>query len=345
MIYLQEWYIFFVKRWGKRGRNKPGSFIIFRALRQQKMNFNQLRYIIAVDQYRNFTRAATECGIAQSTLSREIQRLEKEFRVMIFDRSRYPVTTTMKGVDLIRQAKIILAAKKEFEEIARKRTNVPEGDFRLGILPVLAPYLLPLFIRSLSLNYPALHIEIMELTRQEMVYHFEEGRLDGAIVIAPFVKEGFYEEVLFEEEFILYLEPEHPLLELKELDWDDLSAGDLLLHETFKNYLLPSLKPYPKDDNGAKSFQNINYHSGSLETIRKIIDRSGGMTILPRLSGLYMGERRIRQVRPFSEPGLHRKIMLVTPRGFEKNRITKVIVKEILDHLPEGFLPGHSPLF
>lgn len=307
------------------------------------MNFNQLRYIIAVDQHRNFTRAAAECGIAQSTLSREIQRLEKEFRVMIFDRSRHPVTTTMKGVDLIRQAKIILAAKKEFEEIARKRTNVPEGDFRLGILPVLAPYLLPLFIRSLSLNYPGLHIEIIELTSQEIVYYFEEGRLDGAIVIAPFVKEGFYEEVLFEEEFVMYLEPGHPLLEREVLDWDDIPVDDLILHETFKNYLLPAVNPHPAEDSGEKSFQNINYHSGSLETIRKIIDRSGGMTILPRLSGLYMGERRIRQVRLFSDPGLYRKIMLVTPRGFEKNRITKVIVKEILDHLPEDFLVGHGP--
>lgn len=118
------------------------------------MNFNQLRYIIAVNQERNFSRAADECGIAQSTLSREIQRLEKEFGIMIFDRSRVPVVPTMKGVELIRQAKLIIREHDQFVAIAEKRDNNPSGDFRLGILPTLAPYMLPLFIPKIAKSIP-----------------------------------------------------------------------------------------------------------------------------------------------------------------------------------------------
>ena len=298
------------------------------------MNFNQLKYIVAVDRHRNFARAADECEIAQSTLSKEIQRLEKEFNIMIFDRSRHPVTPTMKGVDLIQQAKKILEGHKQFVEIARKMSNRPAGNFRLGILPMLAPYLLPLFIQSLSHKNPELNLEILELTAKEMQTLFEEDELDGAIVISPFIKEGYYEDPLFEEDFVLYVSSQHPLSKLKEVSWPDIPLQELILHETFKNYLISPDKLKTKSSISFKKLSNINYHHGSLETIRKIIDRNGGITLLPRLACLYMGERRLKMVRPINNPVLSRKIVLVTPRGFEKNRITKVIKKEILSNLP-----------
>lgn len=302
---------------------------IFMPKARPDVNFNQLRYIVAVDRHRNFSRAADECDIAQSTLSKEIQRLEKEFKIMIFDRSRHPVTPTMKGADLIDQAKKILEGEKRFIEIARKMNNRPQGNFRLGILPMLAPYLLPLFIRTLGKKYPELDLQIAELTSKEMVYQFENDELDAAIAIAPFVKEGYYEEPLFQENFVLYISPQHPLSAKKEVHWSDIKLDELILHEEIKNnlqFVHPSI--------GLNKIDNINYQSGSLETIRKVIDRTGGLTLLPELACLYMGERRLQMVRPITEPKLSRTIILVTPRGFEKNRVTKVIKKEILAGLP-----------
>lgn len=290
------------------------------------MNFNQLKYIIAVDRQRNFARAAEECEIAQSTLSKEIQRLEKEFKIIIFDRSRHPVTPTMKGVDLIHQAKIILEEHKRFIDIAQKMTNRPAGEFRLGIMYMLAPYLLPLFIRSLGKRYPELNVEVVELSPREMAHHFEQNELDGAITIAPFLKEGYYEAPLYEEDFVLYINPQHPLSKKKELSWSDIPLNQLVLHEAFESYLLSS----EEIKNKTKNFDNINYQSGSLETIRKIIERNGGLTLLPKLACIYMGERRLKMVRPIINPVLKREVIFVTPRGFEKNRITKVIKKEIL---------------
>lgn len=299
------------------------------------MNFNQLKYIVAVDHHRNFARAADECEIAQSTLSKEIQRLEKEFKIIIFDRSRHPVVPTMKGIDLIKQAKKIIENEKQFIEIARQMTNSPAGNFRLGILPLLAPYLLPLFIRKLAEKYPELSVEILELTPKEMVSQFEQNELDGAIAIEPFIKSGFYEEALFEEDFVLYISPQHPLAKQSEVNWKDIDLSELILHEDFKNYLLDLEEIKNRASPITNNLSNINYHSGSLETIRKIIDRNGGLTLLPRLACLYMGERRIKMVRPIVHPRLCRKIIFVMPRGFEKNRIIKAIKKEIICTIPD----------
>lgn len=296
------------------------------------MNFNQLKYIVSVDKHRSFARAADECEIAQSTLSKEIQRLEKEFGIMIFDRSRFPVTTTMKGADLIVKAREILENQRHFIEIARKMNNRPEGTFHLGILPLLAPYLLPLFVSSLAKKYPELHVEIREFTSKEMITHFEDGTLDGAITMTPFIKEGYYEEKLLQENFVLYISPKHPLFEKEEVKWTDIPLDELILHEDFRHYFLPENK------NGLtllnKSSNNIQYESGSLETIRKIIDLNGGLTLLPELACRYMGERRLKMVRIITGHDLRKTISLVTPRGFEKSRITKVIKKEILANLP-----------
>lgn len=298
------------------------------------MNFNQLKYILSVAKHSSFSKAADECEVAQSTLSKEIQRLEKEFDILIFDRSRMPVTPTMKGADLINQAREILKAKKRFTDIAEKKDNRPAGEFTLGILPTLAPYLLPLFINHLSKKYPELNVRVLEFTAEQMVVHFEAGFLDGAIGIAPFCKEGYYEEPLFEESFVLYISPDHPLARKAEVEWSEIPLDELLLHEAFRNYLLSSGELKKRAAFNFGKLANVDYQSGSLETIRKIIDRNGGMTILPHLSTLYMGERRIKMVRPIVNPVLTRMVTFITPRGFEKRRITKAIKKEILAGLP-----------
>ena len=298
------------------------------------MNFNQLKYIVAVDRHRNFARAADECEVAQSTLSREIQRLEKEFDMMIFDRSRHPVVPTIKGIDLLLQAKKILEEQEQFENIARKKDNKPSGDFRLGVVPGLAPYLLPLFTQQLSQKYPELNLKIFEIGQKEMIEYFEMENLDGAITIAPFLKKGFYEDPLFEEKFVLYINVKHPLSASAVVKWNDIPLDELILQEDIREFLLnedsnPNKLPFP-----VKKLKNINFENGSLETIRKIIDRNGGMTLLPHLACLYMGDRRLKMVREIESPTLSRTIIFVTPRGFEMNRITKAIKKEIIASIP-----------
>lgn len=306
------------------------------------MNFNQLRYIVAVDRHRSFSQAADECDVAQSTLSREVQRLEKEFNVMIFDRSRFPVVPTMKGVDLIEQAKLILQEHHHFIEIARKKDNLPSGDFNLGIIPGLAPYLLPLFTRSLSKKYPELKLKIFEAGQKEIEEYFKNDKLDAALTISPFFKQGFYEEKLFDEEFVLYLNENHRLAKKKSVKWKDIPLDELILQEEIKSFLLKENSGQDAFPVSGKKVRNVAFENGSLETIRKIIDINGGLTLLPRLSTIYMGARRLRMVREIESPKLTRTIVLVTPRGFEMNRITKAVKKEILSGLPSRELQSHN---
>jgi LysR family hydrogen peroxide-inducible transcriptional activator len=301
------------------------------------MNFNQLEYIVSVDRHRNFARAADECEIAQSTLSREIQRLEAEFKIMIFDRSRHPVVPTLKGIDLISQAKKILEEKEHFISIALQKNNKPGGEFRLGILPGLAPYLLPLFTQQLSQKYPELNLTIFEIGPKEMEELFKNDRLDGALTIAPFFKKGFYEEPLFEERFVLYVHAKHPLSKQNVVNLKDIPFDELILQEDIKEFLLNKDPVDKKVQLPIKKLKNIAYENGSLETIRKVIERNGGLTLLPHLATLYMGERRIKMVREI-QPALSRTIIMVTPRGFEKNRITKVIRKEIIASVPDEII-------
>lgn len=299
------------------------------------MNFSQLEYIVAVDKHRNFARAADECGVAQSTLSKQIQELEKEFKVMIFDRSRHPVVPTMKGVDLLHQARRILEEQELFKNIAEEKNNRPSGEFRLAIIPGLAPYLIPLFTQSLSQKYPELNLIISEKGQNEIIELFENESLDGAITISPFMKAGFYEDPLFEEKFVLYISPKHPLSASAVVKWNDIPSRELILQEDIRQFLLnkdtsQNTLPLP-----IRQLKNIAFENGSLETIRKIIELNGGMTLLPHLACLYMGERRLKMVREITSPTLSRTIIFVTPRGFEKNRITKVIKKEIIASLPK----------
>lgn len=297
------------------------------------MNFNQLKYIIAVDRFRNFARAAQDCDIAQSTLSKEIQRLEKEYGVMIFDRSRHPVVPTMKGVDLLIQAHKMLDEYERFDRIARQTNNEPSGEFNLGILPSLAPYLLPLFVNRLSARYPELIMHITELGTREMEEQLQGGTIDGGISISPFFKQGFYESPLFEERFVIYLNEDHLLAMRKSIHWDDLPLDELLLHDDIKQFLLQHPASVSKPAM-MHHIRNVTYQSGSLETIRKIIDLHGGITLLPETACLYMGERRRRMVRKIEGSLFSRTISLIKPRGFEKTRIVKALRKEILASLP-----------
>ncbi len=299
------------------------------------MNFSQLTYIIAVDKYRSFTRAAEACNVAQSTLSREIQRLEQEFGIIIFDRSRYPVTPTMKGVDLIEQAKVLLKERDRFQSIANKKDNRPKGNFKLGVLTGLAPYLVPLFTKQISEKYPELNLEIFEVNISRMIRDFENENLDGAVTISPFPKEGFYESALFEEEFVLYVGKNHPLSGHDIIKWANIPLGDLILPGDLRSYFLEQKIDDFKRHLSVENLKNINYQNNSLETIRKIIDRNGGLTILPRLACLYMGERRLEMVKQIENPVIKRTISFVAPRGFQKVRLSKVILKEIVASIPE----------
>lgn len=296
------------------------------------MNFNQLRYIIAIDRFKNFTRAADHCQIAQSTLSKEVQRLELEFNTIIFDRSRTPVETTDKGKELMFIAQELLHKADEFSVTAKKEGNLPEGKFTLGLLSGLAPYILPLFIDKIANKYPSIQLLINEVGNHELDEMLATHQLDGAIGINSLKNSGYYESFLYEEEFILYVSPNHYLFAQDTIQFHEIPFHELTLHHDltrlFKQHSINATT-----DKNLCSTKSYHFSKGSLETIRKIIDYSGGLSIFPKTMIHFLPHYKKNRIKFIKHPLMKHKVSFISPRFFQKERLIKVIKSEIIKSL------------
>ena len=163
------------------------------------MTFVQLEYLVAVDTYRHFAQAAEHCFVTQPTLSMQLKKLEDELGVLLFDRSKQPVIPTEAGIEIIAQAKKILAEKSLIADIVHSRKGMIAGELKLGIIPTLAPYLLPLFIHQFIRKYKNVKLVVTELTTGNIITRLKDGRLDAGILVTPLQEAGITEHVLFYE--------------------------------------------------------------------------------------------------------------------------------------------------
>ena len=292
------------------------------------MNFRQLEYIIAVDRYRNFKRAAIACDVAQSTLSKEIQRIEKEFDIIIFDRSRQPVVPTLKGLDIILKAKEIRFQQKEFIQMALLNENEISGQINLAITEILAPYITPILIKAISKKYPKLEIKILELSDRRIEDYLINDQVDAAVIINPSLTHGYYEQKLYKEELCIYS------TELKNevqnmISLSDINFHKILLHEDLRDLLIQQIKELETQSSETLKKINIKYLKGNLETLKNIIDVNGGTMFLPKIAKIYLSKNHKKNIFTFKENTLELDVKLVSTRGFEKKRIIKQLVKEL----------------
>jgi len=292
------------------------------------MNFRQLEYIIAVDRYRNFKRAAIACDVAQSTLSKEIQRIEKEFDIIIFDRSRQPVVPTLKGLDIILKAKEIRFQQKEFIQMALLNENEISGQINLAITEILAPYITPILIKAISKKYPKLEIKILELSDRRIEDYLINDQVDAAVIINPSLTHGYYEQKLYKEELCIYS------TELKNevqnmISLSDINFHKILLHEDLRDLLIQQIKELETQYSETLKKINIKYLKGNLETLKNIIDVNGGTMFLPKIAKIYLSKNHKKNIFTFKENTLELDVKLVSTRGFEKKRIIKQLVNEL----------------
>jgi len=296
------------------------------------MTLTQLKYLIAVDTHRHFGKAAEKCLVTQPTLSIQLQKLEEELQLMLFDRSKHPVVPTQEGVHIIEQARKVLSEAQKIKDLAQNTASEISGTLRMAVLPSLAPYLLPLFLRSFAKKYPKLHIEVVELHNYQLIGRLRQDRADVALTVAPLAVDGFYETPLFKEPIAVYLDPKYPLAAKKCISVNDVTISELLLTDDAKSMLnaVISLQTSVEQKTVPTTASNLLYRSGSIETIRKIIEQEGGITLLPKLATFYMGERRQRFVRYFEAPQPSRQVILLTQRGFQKQRLLNLLQEEIM---------------
>jgi len=302
------------------------------------MTLTQLDYIVAVDTYRHFATAAEACHVTQPTLSMQIQKLEDELDVRVFDRSKQPVVPTETGMAILAQARDVLRAARRIPEIVSESKENFRGDLKIGIIPTLAPYLLPYFIGEFIGKYPAVSVQIQELVTEQIIERLRTGLIDVGLVVTPLSEMGITEIPLFEEPFVVYASDSHPLLAKPSVSPADLHAEGLwLLTEghCFRNQVMQLCGA----DRQANSTSALRYETGSLETLIKLIDKQGGFTLLPYLATVDMDDTRRLRLRPFDRsagaaPQPVREVSIVMHRSFLKRKLIDAFKTEILAHLP-----------
>ncbi|MFD2177443.1 LysR family transcriptional regulator [Veronia pacifica] len=282
------------------------------------MNVSQLRYIVSVDVERNFARAAKLCNVAQPTLSKEIQRLESRLDVIIFDRTCSPVVPTVKGEKLIAQARHILQEMSRFNLLAQSEQASLKGECNLAVCPSIAPYLLPLFLPDFCSLHPDLRVHVYEMSVEDTKKALINETVDAALCCKMHGGEGFYQFDIGVEPFLAYVSDQHALYPQSKIDLSCVAEHELHIAADVTEQL------------GALSEKehNLVVESGSLETLRRFVELGHGMTIIPKLATLFMGERRRRFLRAIADPVPHRQLVLAARRGFYK--------RELLSHLKQS---------
>ncbi len=300
------------------------------------MTLVQLEYVIAVDTYRSFVAAAEKCFVTQPTLSMQIQKLEESLGVKIFDRSRQPVIPTEVGKRIIKQARAVLTESKKITEILQEAKGELEGEFRIGVIPTVAPYLLPGVITSFLKKYPKVQLQVWEYTTERIIQELKAGTLDCGILSTPLLDNTILEMPLFYETFVAYVSEKSTLFDKKMLGYDDLSQEKLwLLNEghCMRGQVL-NICNYKHNQGANGAFE---YNTGSVETLKRMVEINDGLTILPELSILGYNEDQLGHVRYFKAPEPVREISIVTTHNYVKKMAVKVLKDEILTVIPERF--------
>lgn len=299
------------------------------------MNIQQLEYILAVDTHRHFARAADACFVTQPTLSMMIQKLEEELDVRIFDRTRQPVAPTAIGSKVVEQARLALASIRQIKEIVDEEKGVVHGTFRLGIIPTIAPYFLPIFLPGFVRDYPGIRLVVSEMVTTQTIDNLAAGLIDGAILATPLNVPGLREHPLYYERFYGYLSESEPSFQKATLDVGDINGGRLWLLEEghcFRSQILHYCELRKSPPGGED--EGFIYEAGSIETLIRMVDLDGGMTILPELAIRFLSEEQRKHLRPFAEPGPVREISLVTRKDFIRQRIIQAFQDSTRQVLP-----------
>jgi len=297
------------------------------------MTITQLYYVLAVAENQNFTKAAKKCFVTQPTLSMQIQKLEDELDVQIFDRSKKPIELTDVGRKIVNQAKNIVNESNRIKDIVDQQKGFIGGEFKIGIIPTIMPTLLPMFLKTFIKKYPKIKLKIEELNTEDIISKIIEGHLDAAILATPLENELIKERVLFYEPFVGYIPANHRLREKRKIDISDLDLSDMLLLEDghcFREGVINLCKAF-KDH----ADDNFQLESGSIETLVNLSNEGLGMTLLPYLHTLNINDSNKGNLHHFNEPSPAREVSII----YHKSELKMQIIEALHDVI-SGIIRG-----
>jgi LysR family transcriptional regulator, hydrogen peroxide-inducible genes activator len=283
------------------------------------MTITQLQYVLAVAEHKNFTLAAEKCFVTQPTLSMQIQKVEEELGIQIFDRTKKPIQLTEIGVKIVNQAKNIVNEADRIMDIVDQQKGFIGGEFRLGIIPTVMPTLLPMFLNNFIKKYPKVNLVIEELNTQDIINKLNNGHLDAAIAATPLNEEKIKEVVLYYEPFMAYIHQNHKSFPKQEIEVDDLELNEILLLQDghcFRDGIINLCK-----NKNVIERSQFQIESGSFETLIKLANDGLGTTLLPYLHTLDLNEKDKVKLRHFKEPKPAREVSIIYPKNELKIQI------------------------
>lgn len=290
------------------------------------MTITQLKYVLAVAEHQNFTKAAKKVFVTQPTLSMQIQKLEEELDILIFDRSQKPIQLTEVGKKLVIQAKNIVNESDRMKDVVDQQKGYIGGEFKLGIIPTVMPSLLPMFLNTYIKKFPKVKLKIVELPTESIIQQLVDGHLDAAIAATPLKHESIKERVLYYEPFIGYVPNQHPLAQKTKLLPEYLDINDILLLEDghcFRDSVLNICKTQ-------KSYEDEKFKlaSGSFETLVKLANEGLGITLLPYLHTLDLNKNTMQgKLLPFEDPSPAREVSMI----YNKSELKIQIINSLQD--------------
>lgn len=299
------------------------------------MNIQQLEYILAVDNFRHFAKAAEYCHVTQPTLSMMIQKLEDELEVKIFDRSTQPVSPTPAGRKIIEQARVVLHETAHIKEIVSEEVKSLKGAFRLAVLPTIAPYLIPRFFQQLTEKHTDLEIRILEMKTAETLVALQMGEIDAAIIANQPVETNLQGTTLFYEQFFAYVAPNEPIYKKELIKTADISDENLWLLDEghcFRDQLMRFCQMEKV------KIRQAAYQLGSLETFMRMVENDNGITFIPELAVSQLSEDQKKLVRPFAIPKPAREIVFVTRKDFIRHTIADLLIESVKSSVPKEML-------
>ena len=285
------------------------------------MTLSQLKYTLAVAEEGNFTQAAEKCFVTQPTLSMQVQKLEEELSVKLFNRNTKPISLTTIGTKIIEQAKIIVRESKRMDDIVSMEKGIIGGDFKLGIIPTIMPTLLPLFLNTFIKKFPKVNLKIEEQNTATIIEELKNGKLDAGIAASPLDDNKLIEKPLYYEPFVGYIPESHSLSKLKLLKISDLEKMDVLVLEDghcFREHVLKLCQT----PNFSHSF---NLKSGSFETLIHLANDGLGMTLLPYLQTRNLTQKNANNLRSFESPEPAREISLI----YSKSQLKLPVIESL----------------
>ena len=300
-----------------------------------KIHFSltQLDYVMAVHKHGHFAHAAKACNVTQPTLSMQIQKLEEDLGVVLFDRSKKPILLTDAGKVLIEQFQTILFEAKKIENLLEQNeTKKTQGELNLGVIPTIAPYLLPRLLPVLEKQYPEMSLNIFELQTHRIIEALESDEIDVGLLATPLKIDKIFEHALYYESFSVLCQKKHELAFTKKAKYSQLKYNDIWLLEEGHclRHQIMDVCSIKQNHNSKRKFK---FESGSLETLKNLVSSYGGYTLLPKLATDDIGKNTL--LIPFERPIPAREIGLVYLRQHYKTDLIEALADSILKAIPD----------